>query len=172
MAWNTLQKQQTTSQSNVVNSSYFVKNDKIADTEFADTTGEQIRTKLSDVNSKKIELIVEVEELLEEENSSNVQDRVIPKQRIEDVLIIAKRWPNSVIVPYLDIDEYGKLYMYVFNDSGRVQVSLLFNGDKNMFAYWIDKGQGSSIVGECNARNHSDVSKFINKLTKNVGKNI
>ena len=164
MAWNSLTKEQSIKQNDSVNSSFFVKNDKKTEKHFADVANKQIQTKSNNVNNKKVQLIMEVEELLEEGGFSNEFDSEVPRHRIEDVLIVAKRWPNNLPIPYLDFDEEGKIYLDVFNEKGLVVIALLFYRDKNMFAYSIDKGNGDSYVGEYNARNNSDISKLFKQI--------
>ena len=158
MVSNSLKKEHPIKQSDRETSSDFVEKD------FADTASKKIKTKSNNVNSKKVQLIMEIEALIEEEGTSNELETVIPSHRIEDVLIVAKRWPNNLPIPNLDFDEEGKIYLDVFNEKGLVVVALLFHGDKNKFAFSIDNVNGDSYVGEYNTRNNSDISKLFMQI--------
>ena len=153
----------------VVNSSYSGEQDLLVEEELDKVVSEQIRAILNDKNNKKVKLILEVEGLLDRANSDDKQKVQIPEQRIKDVLSVVKQWPDSLTIPYLDVDEDGVLYLYVFDENGIAVVGLLFNGDKNMFAYSIDAGGRKSSQGECNAQNNSDLMKFIRKVSNLLG---
>lgn len=120
-------------------------------------------------NNKKTQLIEELNGLLAPRFSTGEAGVIIPKQRVYDALNVVKEWPEFIDVPYLDIDEDGELYLSLFNNKGLIIVGLLFDGNKNMFAYSIGNGKGNPDRGEYNAQESRDISNFFGKLTNLIG---
>ena len=146
------------------------KENELAEKSFFMSFIERISIFLLNRNKKKLQLIEELKSLLAPRFSNGNSGVIIPKQRVYNVLNIVKQWPNFIEIPYLDVDEDGELYLSLYNNKGLIVVGLLFNGDKNMFAYSIDDGKGSADQGEYNAQDYKEVSIFFDKLTKLMGK--